>query len=161
MVAIIAEHEIVVNHEAIAKRFGPHCSARAIMERIKKLKKKLAEPADDEAAETTPVKGKGKAGKIAKKDGKSANTGPVAGRTRKAKKGNEEVIIKQKVVTKQEVDKDGHLPEALIQGTKRKYTDIDEDEDEVDADLSEDSGIVTVEKEKHLNALQLDGAFEF
>ncbi|KAI9785462.1 MAG: hypothetical protein M1839_009203 [Geoglossum umbratile] len=39
LLSILATHTIVLNHNAIAQRIGPHCSARAVVERIKKLRK--------------------------------------------------------------------------------------------------------------------------
>ncbi|KAH0555644.1 hypothetical protein GP486_006411, partial [Trichoglossum hirsutum] len=39
LLSILATHTIVLNHAAIAERIGPHCTPRAVVERIKKLKK--------------------------------------------------------------------------------------------------------------------------
>ncbi|KAI9774802.1 MAG: hypothetical protein M1840_000018 [Geoglossum simile] len=39
LLSILATHTIVLNHSVIAKRIGPHCSPRAVVERIKKLRK--------------------------------------------------------------------------------------------------------------------------
>ncbi|KAI9856884.1 MAG: hypothetical protein M1813_008721 [Trichoglossum hirsutum] len=39
LLSILATHTIVLNHAAIAERIGPHCTPRAVVERVKKLKK--------------------------------------------------------------------------------------------------------------------------
>ncbi len=41
--AILAVHDVKVDHEAVAKRLGDPCTARAVQERLKKLRKMARE----------------------------------------------------------------------------------------------------------------------
>lgn len=158
--AIIAEHSISVDHAAVAARLGPHCTARAVVERLKKLRKlAVSEPADEDgAAEVAPVKtkGKGKGSKIVKRGETSGNAGPIAQEMKKAKKDGKEFVIRQ------DTDEEGSVFGRATQGTKRKRTDGDQDMEAADEDGNLNFEAANFENEAEPDALggQLDGAFD-
>lgn len=80
MLAILAENTVALDYAAVGARLGPHCTARAVQERLKKLKKMAAEQADEgEAAEAGPVKSNGKVSKtVTKKPTQQPDEGEAA-----------------------------------------------------------------------------------
>ncbi|KAH0534050.1 hypothetical protein FGG08_007347 [Glutinoglossum americanum] len=54
LLSILATHTINLNHAAIAERIGPHCTPRAVVERIKKLKKMSKDGGFDKAGGGAP-----------------------------------------------------------------------------------------------------------
>lgn len=53
LLAILAAHEVKIDSEAVASRLGEHCTPRAVVERLKKLKKQAI--AQDDSAQSAPM----------------------------------------------------------------------------------------------------------
>lgn len=53
LLAILAAHEVKIDFEAVASRLGEHCTPRAVVERLKKLKKQAI--AQDDSASSAPM----------------------------------------------------------------------------------------------------------
>lgn len=53
LLAILAAHEVKVDSEAVASRLGEHCTPRAVVERLKKLKKQAI--VQDDNAPSDPM----------------------------------------------------------------------------------------------------------
>ena len=60
LLAILAAHEVKIDFEAVASRLGEHCTPRAVVERLKKLKKQaIGQDHSDQSTQMTkapPVK---------------------------------------------------------------------------------------------------------
>ena len=54
LLAILAAHEVKIDFEAVASRLGEHCTPRAVVERLKKLKKQAAAQ-DYSASSSAPM----------------------------------------------------------------------------------------------------------
>lgn len=110
----------------------------------KAAKKPVQQASEGEAAEASPVKGKGKGKNLVKK-----STGPAAKRAKK--RGNKEVVIME------DADAEETGSGGATEGTKRKRTDDDEDNEGTDGDEN-----ANIENEVTFDLLggQVDGVFE-
>ncbi|KAL8784693.1 MAG: hypothetical protein Q9195_008931 [Heterodermia aff. obscurata] len=121
LLAILATHDIKLNYDAVAAIFGPHCTARAVHERIKKLKI-MAKEDDDSSPDSTPTKSTAAAKKavVPKSKANAKSKGPDGNvQTPKKRKTNNAGIAATKTDSGEGVKKG-----EPVLGDKRKIDEI-------------------------------------